>query len=108
MWECQSDEPLNQAKLLGTSLNMVSLLYPNQSNIYSYIWKCNSNTCVRMHVALKQDHIPFMLYKTTAIILIRICHMESGVYQLDPICVLFSVLSSFIDVYINRKDGTAE
>jgi len=34
--------------------------------------------------------------------------MESGVYQLDPICVLFSVLSSFIDVYINRKDGTAE
>jgi len=108
MWECQSDEPLNQAKLLGTSLNMVSLLYPNQSNIYNYIWKCNSNTCVHMHIALKQGHIPFMPHKTTVIILIRIYHMESCICQLDPICVLFSVLSSFVDVYINRKDGIAE
>jgi hypothetical protein len=108
MWECQSDEPPNQDKLLGTSLNMVSLLYPNQSNIYNYIWKCNSNTCVRMHIALKQGQIPFMLYKTIVIILIRIGRIESCIYQLDPICVLFAVLSSFVDVYINRKDGIAE
>jgi len=107
MRECQSDEPLTQARLLGTSRNMVSLLYPNQSNIYNYMWKCNSNTYVCMHVAFKQGHIPFMPYKTT-VILIRIYHMESRTYQLDRVCVLFSVMSSLVDVYISRKDGIAE
>jgi len=61
-----------------------------------------------MHVAFKRGYIPFMPCKTTVIILIRIYHMESCIYQLDPVCVLFSVLSIFVDVYINRKDGIAE
>jgi hypothetical protein len=72
------------------------------------MWKCNSNTYIRMLVALKRCHIPFMSYKTTVIILIRIYRMESCIYHLDSVCVLSSVLSSFVDVYINSKDGIAE
>lgn len=108
MSECQSAEPLNQAKLLGTSWIMVSSQFPNQSNIDRYMWKCISNTCVRMHVAFKRGHIPFMPYRTTVIILLSIDHMESCRCQFDTVCVLFSVLSSFVYVYTNRKDGNAE
>jgi hypothetical protein len=78
MWDCQSAEPLNQVKLLGTSWNtrMVSSLFPKQSNVYKFMCKCNLNTCFCMNVAFKRGHIPFMPYKTTVIILIRIYHME--------------------------------
>jgi len=61
-----------------------------------------------MHVAFKQGHIPYIPYKTTVIILTRIYCMESCIYQFDPVCVLFSVLPSFVDMCINRKNGLAK